>query len=77
VKLLHLLGHVKNKVRFRIKILRKDTYGMTQMEYGLVTFCKTSTRDGRSGKKLKKKDYGKKERFEETFCALIHMIEGS
>jgi hypothetical protein len=48
-------------VGLRIKILMKDTYGMTQMEYGLVRFCNTSRREERSGKKLKRKDYGKKE----------------
>lgn len=46
---------------FRIEILRKDTYGMTQMEYGLVKFFKTSRREERSGKKLKRKDEKKEE----------------
>lgn len=51
---------------FRIEIVRKDTYGMTQMEYGL----KTSRREERSGKKLKRKDYEKKEEIGRDFSCI-------
>jgi hypothetical protein len=55
-------------VGFGVKILRKDTYGTTHTKYGLVRFCKTSRREEGSGKKLKRKDYAKKEETCDFLC---------